>query len=80
MDEGRIWFSVLYRPSNWRLAMTTVAARLQPEEHDEEKKVASATSRLRSVVADFGTCSVDWQLRIENTRVKLKRLYPKIKA
>ena len=40
----------------------------------------SATSRLRSGVADFGTCSVDWQLRIENTRVKLKRLYPKIKA
>jgi hypothetical protein len=23
---------------------------------------------------------IDWQLRIENARVKLKRLYPKIKA
>ena len=23
---------------------------------------------------------VDWQFRIENARVKLKRLYPKIKA
>src|SRR5712691_689075 len=40
MDGSRARFSVLYRPSNWRLAMTTVAARLQPEEHDEEKKVA----------------------------------------
>jgi hypothetical protein len=30
-------------------------------------------------VADFGACGVDWQLHIENARVKLKRLYPKIK-
>jgi hypothetical protein len=31
-------------------------------------------------VADFRVCGFDWQFRIENARVKLKRLYPKIKA
>ena len=63
----------------WGSAIATDA----PQILDQTGTIASASSRLRIGVADKTNAKqrgVDWQFHIENARVKLKRLYPKIKA